>query len=87
MFQDCLELEEAPDLPAVKLAEHCYSHMFNGCVKLKKKARISRKIKDNEISDCINFDNMYGLIINNESVGYYTNKECPCKYDEQLYID
>ena len=34
LFKDCSVLTTAPELPATKLAEHCYSSMFSGCTSL-----------------------------------------------------
>ena len=34
LFKDCSVLTTAPELPATKLAEHCYASMFSGCTSL-----------------------------------------------------
>ena len=34
LFKDCSVLTTAPELPATKLAEHCYASMFSGCTNL-----------------------------------------------------
>ena len=34
LFRDCASLTEAPELPAMKLAERCYWGMFSGCTSL-----------------------------------------------------
>lgn len=34
MFSSCTSLEIAPELPAITLANECYSYMFSGCSKL-----------------------------------------------------
>ena len=34
MFQDCIALTTAPELPATILAEDCYQCMFQGCIGL-----------------------------------------------------
>jgi hypothetical protein len=34
MFSGCSSLELAPELPATKLAQYCYSNMFSGCSSL-----------------------------------------------------
>ena len=34
MFSGCTSLESAPELPATKLANDCYSYMFSGCTSL-----------------------------------------------------
>ena len=34
LFKDCSVLTTAPELPATKLAEHCYTDMFYGCTNL-----------------------------------------------------
>ena len=36
LFSSCKELTSAPDLPATKLADYCYSSMFVGCTSLTK---------------------------------------------------
>jgi hypothetical protein len=36
MFLDCIHLNSAPELPAVKLESHCYASMFHGCKSLEK---------------------------------------------------
>lgn len=35
LFKDCTQLTSAPNLPATKLADRCYSNMFYGCTNLK----------------------------------------------------
>lgn len=35
LFYKCTQLTSAPDLPATKLADRCYSNMFYGCTNLK----------------------------------------------------
>ena len=35
MFLGCTSLTQAPALPATKLADYCYSYMFQGCTSLK----------------------------------------------------
>lgn len=35
LFEKCTQLTSAPNLPAMKLADGCYSYMFNGCTNLK----------------------------------------------------
>ena len=35
LFKDCTQLTSAPNLPATKLADGCYSNMFYGCTNLK----------------------------------------------------
>ncbi len=35
LFADCVQLIEAPDLPALYLANFCYDRMFAGCVAMK----------------------------------------------------
>ena len=35
MFKECIALEEAPELPAIHLAESCYEEMFNDCDSLR----------------------------------------------------
>ena len=35
LFYNCTQLTSAPNLPATKLADRCYSNMFYGCTKLK----------------------------------------------------
>ena len=37
LFENCNALTSAPELPATKLADYCYSWMFNGCTFLKDK--------------------------------------------------
>ena len=34
LFENCSVLTTAPELPATKLAEHCYASMFSGCTSL-----------------------------------------------------
>lgn len=34
MFNGCVSLTTAPELPAETLADECYMHMFNGCTSL-----------------------------------------------------
>lgn len=34
LFEDCVGLTKAPELPATTLTENCYSHMFYGCSNL-----------------------------------------------------
>ena len=34
LFNNCLKLTSAPDLPATELASYCYSNMFQGCISL-----------------------------------------------------
>ena len=34
MFNDCKYLVKVPELPATKLANNCYDHMFSGCTSL-----------------------------------------------------
>jgi hypothetical protein len=34
MFQGCISLTTAPELPATALADWCYQDMFNGCTNL-----------------------------------------------------
>ena len=34
MFSNCINLVKVPELPATKLADHCYEYMFNGCKSL-----------------------------------------------------
>ena len=34
MFNECIALETAPELPATELVERCYEGMFNGCTSL-----------------------------------------------------
>ena len=36
MFEDCVNLTKAPDLPAETLTEHCYFYMFSRCTSLTK---------------------------------------------------
>lgn len=36
MFKDCINLETAPKLPAMKVTWNCYLSMFKGCTSLKK---------------------------------------------------
>ena len=36
MFMNCTSLREAPELPAIFVADYCYENMFNGCNKLEK---------------------------------------------------
>jgi len=35
MFKKCVNLEEAPELPATTLVQDCYQGMFDGCTKLR----------------------------------------------------
>ena len=35
LFYNCTQLTSAPNLPATKLADRCYSNMFYGCINLK----------------------------------------------------
>ena len=35
MFNNCSNLEKAPELPATKLTPYCYNDMFDGCIGLK----------------------------------------------------
>ena len=34
MFQNCVSLTSAPELPSTTLANYCYANMFNGCTAL-----------------------------------------------------
>ena len=34
LFQNCVSLTSAPELPATTLAPYCYANMFNGCTSL-----------------------------------------------------
>ena len=41
LFKDCSVLTTAPELPATKLAEHCYHSMFSGCTSLTSAPKLS----------------------------------------------
>jgi hypothetical protein len=34
MFYNCSTLSTAPELPAITLADYCYTDMFNSCISL-----------------------------------------------------
>ena len=48
LFRDCASLTEAPELPAMKLADCCYSSMFHGCTGLTKEPVLPAT----ELADC-----------------------------------
>ncbi len=41
LFENCSVLTTAPELPATKLAEHCYHSMFSGCTSLTSAPKLS----------------------------------------------
>ena len=41
LFENCSVLTSAPELPATKLAEHCYLSMFSGCTSLTSAPKLS----------------------------------------------
>ena len=43
LFKDCAALTSAPELPATKLADYCYTIMFGGCTSLKKAPELPAK--------------------------------------------
>ena len=43
LFKDCAVLTSAPELPATKLADYCYTIMFGGCTSLKKAPELPAK--------------------------------------------
>ena len=48
LFKDCSVLTTAPELPATKLAEHCYASMFSGCTSLTSAPELpATKLADN----------------------------------------
>ena len=64
MFAGCTSLTEAPQLPAVRLAENCYNGMFSECEKLNKVTMLATNIK---ASDCL-LEWLYGV----SSTGTFT---------------
>ena len=48
LFRDCDDLTEAPELPAMKLAERCYWGMFSGCTSLNE----APVLPATELADC-----------------------------------
>lgn len=48
MFEYCINLTTAPELPATTLVAHCYNYMFNGCTSLTTAPELpARKLKQN----------------------------------------
>ena len=46
MFDGCISLTEAPELPAETLAQQCYAFMFRNCTKLSKVTCLAKTMND-----------------------------------------
>ena len=53
LFKDCAALTSAPELPATKLADYCYTIMFGGCTSLKKAPELPAKTLAYSCYDCM----------------------------------
>ena len=53
MFTECTNLTSAPELPATKLAVHCYYGMFSNCPKLSSVTMLAPKSEIETKNNCV----------------------------------
>ena len=79
LFSSCKELTSAPDLPATKLADYCYSSMFVGCTSLTKAPALPAQelaagCYENMFNGCTNLSTVTMLASNDQ----ITSKQSCC---------
>ena len=83
LFSSCEELTSAPDLPATKLADYCYSSMFVGCSSLTKAPdlpaqELAAGCYENMFSSCTSLQNAPKLSATKLASGCYQSMFVGC---------
>ena len=83
LFSSCEELTSAPDLPATRLADYCYSNMFVGCSSLTKAPdlpaqELAAGCYENMFSSCTSLQNAPKLSATKLASGCYQSMFVGC---------
>ena len=88
LFSSCEELTSAPDLPATRLADYCYSNMFVGCSSLTKAPdlpaqELAAGCYENMFSSCTSLQNAPKLSATKLASGCYQSMFVGCSELEE----